>query len=549
MYIFVEGGRVIVTPNSSVPPPSELPSALEPTDVLMKGNLVRLFDGKYPHLLFFRSHIRTGTLFSCLNYKRDTIPLVQVNRVWKIRDDVREQWTKLNMFLTSVLQTLVTKIGLLPLNVLLEPVPSSIPYANDHLEERAARRCAYKALRCFQHLFTMCSWAMGYFPPLDQPETGWSCLLLDAGFSPTMVQMLRDLPIGQFSPSPSRLGVVVPVSNHDAVITVPHMVKAHVPVWVWWGRCDMNARRNFSTLKDNTAGSQYLNDHCYPSDSDLAEAIRKYSQKTAQPPSLMPAAAPPMDFPKPHNGSGQRLGETWQQFFVRQEQRHLRMLEHETLVDRAKQEACAAARRVPGRNSGARIFIWSVEVVNQQVFRLREPINRLDGVSMMENYTNTQMRYNAFDDEWDICTEFNPEGVPEPTWDDEPFEETMPRYKAPSASSAPEPPSFQPDIFVGNKVPMSVLPSPPPLNDILYQRYSFLCQTESIHNHDSAMSLNLVLEYYKYHFKSNRIWYTCMPRFRLFPFLRTRFSLVVLVYKESVCLRCTSVFVLSSRLR
>ena len=204
----------------------------------------------------------------------------------------------------------------------------------------------------------------------------------------------------------------------------------------------------------------------------------------------MPAAPPPIEFPKPHQGSGQLPGETWQQFFARQKECHAQIVEHESLVDKAKWEACTATKRVPGRNRGARIYIWPVQVANEQVFRLCEPINRHDGVSMMENYTEKQMRYNVFNNEWDICMEFDPEGVPEPTWDEDPLELTMPRYEAPSTSSVPEPPSFQPDVFIGNEVPTSVLPSPPPLNDILHQRYSFLCPTDSIPNHDSTMSLN-----------------------------------------------------------
>ena len=492
MYVFVIGGRVAVSPNSPVPPPSNLaPELEEPTEVLTKGNQIRLFDVKYPHLPYFRSPLRSGMLFSCLNYKRDTIPIVRVNRMWVIRDDVRKQWTELDKFLTSVLSTLVVKIGLLHLEVTFEPIPCNIPYVEEHLLEGGARGCAYKALRCFQHLFTLCSWAMSYFHPLDQPETGWSRLLLDAGFSPTMVQLLRDSPIGTFSLSPPRLGVVVPISDPEAVIMVPRMVGAHVPVWVWWGRCDKQARRKFSRLDDRILGARYINDHCYPSDSDLAEAVRKSLQQTVRPSSLLPVAPPLIELPKPHHGSGQLPGETWQQFFECQEERHARTLEHESPADKAKREARAVAKRVPGRNRGAKIFLWPLQVANDQVFRLREPINRHDGVSIMENYTDKQMRYNAFDDEWDICMEFDPEGVPEPTWDEDPLELTMPRYEAPSTSSVPEPPSFQPDVFVGNEVPLSVLPSPPPLNDILHQHYGFLCPADSIPNYDSTMSLNL----------------------------------------------------------
>ncbi|KIM63402.1 hypothetical protein SCLCIDRAFT_24294 [Scleroderma citrinum Foug A] len=415
MYVFIIGGKVVVSPNSPVPPSSDLEPALDPTELLTKGNQLHLFDVSYPHLPYFRSPLRSGMLFLCLNYKQNTIPIVQVDRMWVIRDDVQKQWTELDKFLTSVVSKLVVKIGLLCLEVTFELLPHNIPYVEEHFLEKDAQGCAYKALRCFQHLFTWCSWAMSYFPPLDQPETGWSHLLLDAGFLPTMVQLLRDSPIGTFSLSPPRLGVVVPISHPDAMIMVPRM------------------------------------------------------------------------FPKLHQGSGQLPGETWQQFFARQEERHARIVEHESLADKAKREACTAAKRVPGRNRGARIYIWPVQVANEQVFRLCEPINRHDGVSMMENYTEKQMRYNAFDNEWDICMEFDPEGVPEPTWDEDLLELTMPRYEAPSTSSIPEPPSFQPDVFISNKVSTSVLPSPPPLNDILHRWYSFLCPTDSIPNHDSTM--------------------------------------------------------------
>ena len=135
--------------------------------------------------------------------------------------------------------------------------------------------------------------------------------------------------------------------------------------------------------------------------------------------------------------------------------------------------------------------MWSAQVVKGQVFWLREPINHLDGVSIMANYPENQKRYNAFEDEWDVCTEFNPADILEFDWDED--ETPLPEregYKVPSTSSILElPSSFQPNVFVGNEVPTSVLPSPPPLDDILYQRYGFLCSTEPIPP-DSTVSLN-----------------------------------------------------------
>ena len=500
MYVFVVDGNVVVSPNTDVPPPSCLAPALEENEILIRGNQLRVFDPKYPYLPYFHSPIRSGTLFSCLNYKRDTIPIVRANRMWTIQDDVRKQWMELDKFLSSVLYTLRREIGILPVDVTLEPLPSSVPYAEPQFTESAARGCAHKALRCFQLLFTMCSWAMSYFTPLDQPETGWSKLLLKKGFSPTTVQMLRDSPIGEFAPSPPRLGVVVPVVNPAAVNSVLRMVRAHVPVWVWWGKCNPQGGRNFKPLQSTTQGAIYVNDFCYPSESDLAEAVRESLQTAAQSSSSIPATPLPTHFPKPHQGSDQRPGETWQQFFACREKRHARILERESAADRAKREARAAARPIPGRNRGARIFVWSVQVANGQVFRLREPINRFDGVSIMDNYTENQKQYNAFDDEWDLCTEFDPEGVPDSDWDED--EQLLPEQNgyaapptsgipeiAPSTSSIPEPSSFQLDVFVGSEIPTSVLPSSPTLDNILYHRYGYLFPIESIHDSGSTMSL------------------------------------------------------------
>src|SRR5438128_11086542 len=126
MYVFVVDGNVVVSPNTDMPPPSCLAPALEENEILIRGNQLRVFDPKYPYLPYFHSPIRSGTLFSCLNYKRDTIPIVRANRMWTIQDNVRKQWIELDKSLSSVLYTL-REIGILPVDVTLEPLPSSVP--------------------------------------------------------------------------------------------------------------------------------------------------------------------------------------------------------------------------------------------------------------------------------------------------------------------------------------------------------------------------------------------------------------------------------------
>lgn len=493
MYTFVSNsGLVVVSPNTRVPPPKELARPAKDSDILTQGHKIRMFEPNYPHLPFFRRPIRHGPLFSPLNYTRDTIPIVYDRHRWKIRDDVRKQWTELDGFLSAVLHTIMQAIGMIPLAVDLGPFPSSVPYAQEHLSERAARGCASKALRSFQHLFTTCSWAMAYFPPLDEPETGWTRILLKAGFSPSMVQMLRDSPIGQFSSDSPRLGTVVNISNEHSIYQVERLVRAHVPVWILWGVCDIHGQRRFHPVPHGP-GARYVNAKCYPSDQDLVEACRKVrglpSNTQSQLSLIIPSDAHPdsldtIKFPKVHHGSGQRPGETWQNFFQRQDKRHEELTRTETPEERKGREARAAKKTIPGAHGRTKVFIWDSEEVDGGSFRVRVPYNRFDGVRLMNNYSESQKRYNAFDNEWDVCTEFDPEGVVPP----DPFEHFDEDLGGPTTDSPPaavpsvNASSFQPGVFVGTEFPAPLPSHHLPLDEILYERYGFLYPLEPVNN-------------------------------------------------------------------
>ena len=96
------------------------------------------------------------------------------------------------------------------------------------------------------------------------------------------------------------------------------------------GTCDKQGRRNFSPLPPHgTNSTLFVNSDCYPSDSDLADAVKLALQQTAQP----PAAPLPVSFPKPHQGSGQRPGETWKEFFTRRDEHHAQIMEYESSAD------------------------------------------------------------------------------------------------------------------------------------------------------------------------------------------------------------------------
>ncbi|KAF8427120.1 hypothetical protein L210DRAFT_3652156 [Boletus edulis BED1] len=104
--------------------------------------------------------------------------------------------------------------------------------------------------------------------------------------------------------------------------------------------------------------------------------------------------------------SGQKNGETWQEFFARRSEEHSRTKEKESAADRTKRKQRAdhaSQGGAPGRK-GARVFYWEEE---DDGFRVRTPMGRDRASNEWSRYTRGRKRYDEFADEWDICTDFD----------------------------------------------------------------------------------------------------------------------------------------------
>ena len=105
-----------------------------------------------------------------------------------------------------------------PMNVVLTLVPRVTNYRKPWETEKAARGATSHALHLFQHLITLTPWAIsGYLKGIDQPDPRWVKVLLDKGFPPAMVEMLRDSPDGTFSTRAPRVGTTVNLFNEQSM--------------------------------------------------------------------------------------------------------------------------------------------------------------------------------------------------------------------------------------------------------------------------------------------------------------------------------------------
>ena len=123
--------------------------------------------------------------------------------------------------------------------------------------------------------------------------------------------MLKESPASTFTLTVPRFGAIVHVNDLDSVIHVQKMVLAHVPIYIYWGKCDKNGNRFFKNFPPTMLSGRWVSQNCYPSDKDLKSATA-----VALNLSVKPTKPSKPNLPPPEHGSGQREGETWQQYFA-----------------------------------------------------------------------------------------------------------------------------------------------------------------------------------------------------------------------------------------
>ena len=386
--------------------------------------------------------LRTGSLFSCLNYAKG-IPTILSNGTFSIHPDLVAKWLELDKFLTQVFQFLPHASH--PPSVVLDLVPSNANYTTTFATEDAARLAGSRALSAFQHLITLCSWKMAYNTEnVFNPE--WVEILLSKGIPPTMVEMLRNSPPAIFSTYNMRAGAVVDVSDEASLSYVRQMVNAQVPVYIDWGTHDLQYHKpTFKRVADKVQDAEWINTNCFPSIPVLKTAADMYRDPptsssdlaSAQPPPLGPVRIPPPSV----KGSGQKRGETWKEFFARRSLANKSTQEEESFAARKRREDRAKrahASAMPGRK-GANVFHW--EEANG--FRIRTPVGFGNYIDMWGDYCGARRRYDEFADEWDLCSEFEESGGGGGGYDDDDDDDdddppmTMPSHKKSVSVSTP----------------------------------------------------------------------------------------------------------------
>ncbi len=127
----------------------------------------------------------------------------------------------------------------------------------------------------------------------------------------------------------------------------------------------------------------------------------------APPPDLPPKRGPKIVY-EPEIPHGQRLCETWQDFFARREAKNMVRHEKESEQSRTvwlQREEHACQSRMPG-SKGAHVFVWTRD--EDKGYLVRKHVVRGQVEDVWGDYQDSQCRYDGFHNKWDLNWEFDP---------------------------------------------------------------------------------------------------------------------------------------------
>ncbi|KAF8530154.1 hypothetical protein BU17DRAFT_78748 [Hysterangium stoloniferum] len=161
-----------------------------------------------------------------------------------------------------------------------------------------------------------CAAKLGETPP-------WIKALKDNGIHSEWVEKLRRSCVSNLTSNIPWAGVLVHISNFHNPSLLPLMLANSVPIWYYWGQ--WSGKPLHSELKT-------VQQYC-PTRKEVEVVIACPGQPAT---GSDENAVTPSTAPKPQVRSHQRQGETWQDFFKRQDARHAELEKNESLEKKQK---------------------------------------------------------------------------------------------------------------------------------------------------------------------------------------------------------------------
>lgn len=410
-FVCVVGNDIFVSPNVQRPPSTaelqqldaQFSDPLLPTDALH----LRYADNRFPYLGFTMPHAHyNSTILQPLRHSKATLPICMLGGQYCLDPALVASWDELELNLRTLASKLLSRFRpMVPPYFELFPFPGDYGYARGRHTADGMRRAGMRARKAFAPLIAYCSFTIAMSPNFTNPAPQWVEYLGKNGAHPRWLQEFLRTPIGDFSLQTGRIGCVI---RHKPVCQfmehIPKFIEANVPVWLVW-----NVEKDYH----NTPCARYK-----PSREAVQAAQILAKHGLAMEPmvnDMLPASPPPVftaleEAPVPEPGSGQRKGETLDEFMARcAEMYAVRALTESPLEHQRRMQRIARAEMypLPGK-IGARVFEWELE----GNYWIRKSMSRKYVEQIWEIIPQGHLQYDSFQNEWDYCESFDPSAQP-----------------------------------------------------------------------------------------------------------------------------------------
>ncbi|KAG6849548.1 hypothetical protein H0H93_007563 [Arthromyces matolae] len=335
-------------------------------------------------------------LFDRLDYRENHFPVVPHGNSFKLRLGTIQEWESLELNLRAIIHAM-SEICLihLPKDFRFWASPRRYGYTKFYASRQAAQGIALQSRNSFVPFIAAATFYLALMdtefthPPVG--STWRQAVLQRTGVHPQWLNELELSVAGDFNME--RVGAIFGPNQFSSLL--PSLSAINMPIFISWGPISLA----------NGVGhdaSEYLKSKGFVPTIDEIEILetgRPLPQSPILRPSSslpLPSSNPPLPPAKPH--------EDWSSFFLRREKANELTLLSESSIDKQARESRAknALKNAAPGKKGARVFIWE----DVDGHRIRKPAGRKHVDDIWEAYGDQQRRYDAFRDEWDICTEF-----------------------------------------------------------------------------------------------------------------------------------------------
>ncbi|KAJ3504452.1 hypothetical protein NLJ89_g7927 [Agrocybe chaxingu] len=203
-----------------------------------------------------------------------------------------------------------------------------------------------------------------------------------------LISMLLDSGIGSYGANRARVGVIVDTRQCPWINLVPFMVKADVPVWLYWGVPPFSVPSNSWISAFAPAFAPAKPNFSFASAIPLEDRASSQEART--------------DFPEVEKYSGQCRGETWEEFQRCCDDKNKATAETPEERDAHENRKRANVNHPQPGKRGVKVYHWE----DVDGFLVQKLLTKHDVTVQWDNWSNSQRVYDSYSNVWDCCSDW-----------------------------------------------------------------------------------------------------------------------------------------------